>query len=170
MTRPIDSVLALGDLIVNFIVLAAYYVGVIFGSVASIAPSIVADDFNFDTIAVKDASLNVWIAKSDTEQRNGLSFFEMHQLESRNIDGMLFVYEDSSVANFWMRGMQFDLDFVWIKSGEVVKIDENILSPANNNGDTMTISSDPYEVGAVLELPAGQVDTLDIKVGDSVEF
>src|SRR5687767_6021997 len=37
--------------------------------------------------------------------------------------GMLFVFDDQDVRNFWMNGMRYHLDVLWIKDGKIVKID-----------------------------------------------
>jgi len=78
--------------------------------------------------------------------------------------GMLFVFSKSSRHSFWMRGMRFPLDFVWIANGQIIDIDKNI--PFNYSS---TLEPDG-PVDKVLEVNAGTVDKYEIKKGDRVIF
>lgn len=105
-----------------------------------------------EQITVDDVTYTVWVADDPSERRSGLSGVTIDDLDAHGVDGMLFVFDEPAVQKFWMRGMEFDLDFVWMLDGEVVKIDEDVPAPVNNRGDTAIVSSDPYKVDTVLEL------------------
>ena len=62
--------------------------------------------------------------------------------------------------SFWMKDMRFPLDIIWIKNGEVVHVEKNVLE--NFSG----ILSPQVDADSVLEINAGNVDKLDIKIGD----
>lgn len=86
--------------------------------------------------------------------------------------GMLFVYREEQVPGFWMHGMRFPLDFVWISSaGRVVDLTENVPRPSAGTPDT---ELDFYRPGApvqfVLEVNAGVVSENGIEIGDEVNF
>jgi len=77
--------------------------------------------------------------------------------------GMLFVFKPTQKTGFVMRDMNFALDMVGIRAGRVVAIDTNCQPEANDN---LTTYQAVEEVDYVLELNAGMVKKLNIKVGD----
>ena len=118
-------------------------------------------------IAVDDNTFCLWVADSGDERGQGLSGIYR---ETMGVDGMIFVFEDSAVRNFWMLEMRFDLDVLWVKDGVIVKIDKRIRAPETSGEEPQGMSSDPYEVDQVIELPAGSVNTFALNVGDQVRL
>lgn len=85
--------------------------------------------------------------------------------------GMLFVYGDEPAPAFWMRGMRFALDFVWIGSDcEVVDVTERAPPPAGEDESALPIYESDVPAAHVFEMNAGDVQRYRIKVGDKVEF
>ncbi|HUD19126.1 MAG TPA: DUF192 domain-containing protein [Patescibacteria group bacterium] len=79
--------------------------------------------------------------------------------------GMLFVYDHVEAYSYWMKGMRFPLDMVWIKDKTIVDITKNI--PVSVNG-SLPIYTPKVPVDKVLELNAGTSDTYQIKPGDTL--
>ena len=80
--------------------------------------------------------------------------------------GLLFVYPDYQVRTFWMKGMNFPLDIVWLKDEIIAGFEENI-PPFNAQGQiSRMLSNEP--VNLVLELNAGWIGQNQIKIGDKV--
>lgn len=79
--------------------------------------------------------------------------------------GMFFVFNGQAVRNFWMAGMKFPLDIVWIRGEEVISFSEN-LPPAA--GLDFPVYSSPEPADKVLEINAGLVKKLGIKIGDRI--
>jgi uncharacterized membrane protein (UPF0127 family) len=63
--------------------------------------------------------------------------------------------------------MKFPLDMIGIREGKVVAIDENV-QPENDTD--LTVYQNKEVVDYVLEVNAGTVRRLVIKVGDKVDF
>ena len=76
--------------------------------------------------------------------------------------GMLFDFQKSDRYVFWMKGMRFPLDIVWIADHRIVFIQKNI--PAESK-DMLT---PPGEADQVLEINAGKVDEWGIQIGSTV--
>ncbi len=76
--------------------------------------------------------------------------------------GMLFVFEQEGLHHFWMKGMKFSLDIVWLSSQKKVLHLETNVSP-----DTYPekIYTSPTPALYVLELPAGRAAELGIAKG-----
>jgi uncharacterized membrane protein (UPF0127 family) len=87
-------------------------------------------------------------------------------------DGMLFVFQEPTETHFWMYGMQFDLDLIWIKGDTIVDITKSV--PAPRNADTQNKPTNrnlsrylsPGEIDMVLEVPAGFSREQGILPGD----
>ena len=52
--------------------------------------------------------------------------------------GMLFIFNESSYKYFWMKGMNFPLDFVWINGKKIVDIKKNVPKPDSRDLNTLT--------------------------------
>ena len=86
--------------------------------------------------------------------------------------GMLFVFETGRASAFWMKGMLFALDFVWIgEDCTVVDTTVHVSNPAPGTPDSElpTYASD-VPATYTLEINASEVDRLGIRVGDKVGF
>ena len=85
---------------------------------------------------------------------------------------MLFVFESGKASSFWMKGMRFALDFVWISSGcEVVGVTIDVPPPASNSANsTLPTYSSPAPAAYVFEINAGELAAHGIAVGDTVRF
>jgi uncharacterized protein len=114
---------------------------------------------------VNNVRINLEIAASDAEKTKGLGY--RPSLDQNT--GMLFIYEQPAHYTFWMQGMQFALDFLWIDNNRVEDIHENILPPAQTNS-TPQVVSPKVPVRYILEVNAGFIKKHNIKVGDSVEL
>ena len=81
--------------------------------------------------------------------------------------GMLFAYDHKEQYEFWMRGMKFPLDFIWIADHTVVNITENVPAPT---GLFPAVVKPYIDVDKILEVAAGTVKEKGIKIGDVVQF
>lgn len=113
------------------------------------------------SVRIKDSLFTVEIADNAITQARGLSGRD--RLERDN--GMLFIFSDEAIRSFWMVGMKFPLDIIWIRDNAIVGITRD-LPPAT--AENMQISSSPGPVDVVLEINAGLAAELGIRVGDSV--
>lgn len=107
----------------------------------------------------KTHRFTVELADDDTERGIGL----MHRDKMAADHGMLFDFEAPRRVGFWMRNTFIPLDMLFVKSdGEIVHIRENIQPHTED-----TVGPD-RPVRAVLELNAGTVKRLGLKVGDVI--
>lgn len=105
------------------------------------------------TVVVNGTELSVLVAKHALAQKKGLGGYSEESLAP--YAGMLFVFSDSEVRTFWMKGMKMDLDVLWIGSGRILAIDRNVQAPYSRSDEPGRMTSSPLSVNAVLELPAG---------------
>lgn len=103
-------------------------------------------------IVVGETPLTVDLARSPAETSLGLGF--RNGLAEGT--GMLFIFPDPAGRMFWMKGMRFCLDIIWILDGEITGAAEHACpDPVGTaDPDRMRFAS-PGLVTHVLEVPAG---------------
>ncbi len=114
------------------------------------------------TLQIGQAQIKVEIAATLDQWRQGLSGREQ-LLPGR---GMLFIFPQSLEQHFWMHGMKFSLDFIWINNGKVVQLNSNIPPPQAEEQPQLIMAKQP--INMVLEAPAGWIEKNNIKIGDQV--
>ncbi len=102
--------------------------------------------------------LRVEIADDEKERYQGLS--GKQQLSDE--EGMLFIHPKADMHKYVMRGMKFDLDFIFIKDGKVVDIAKNVSMGYKG------IVQGATEYDEILEVPAGWCNRRGVKLGDKV--
>ncbi len=118
------------------------------------------------TILINGVTIHVLEAKTPAEMSKGLG--ERDSLPSDQ--GMLFRFNPPQVASFWMKGMRFPLDFIWIRDNKVIDLTENVAAPPQTLAEDQLPQVNPKsEVDAVLEVNAGFVHNHHIAVGDEVQ-
>lgn len=115
------------------------------------------------TIRINGAEVLAEVARTPEELAKGLSGRE--SLEENH--GMLFYLEKRKVATFWMKGMQFPLDIIWIDNEKIIHIDKNAGIPEAGNTPSFT---SPQAVTHVLEVNAGFAEESNIEVGNRVDI
>ena len=116
-------------------------------------------------LCVNEARINVLVADTPQERAAGLSGYPGLPEDT----GMLFVFPEPRQPSFWMKGMEFSLDLVWIREGIVVQIDTLVPPPPKVTPDDQLPRYQPSQpVTHVLELTAGSAARHGISVGDRI--
>ena len=116
-----------------------------------------------EQIQINGSTLSVEIADTQSKRAKGLG--EKTSLASDS--GMLFIFPEASRHSFWMKGISFPLDFIWIRGDKVVGILQNVPPPAVGQDDSsLPIYQPGVDVDKVLEVNTGTIQRLNIKVGD----
>jgi uncharacterized protein len=85
--------------------------------------------------------------------------------------GMLFVFPTPGILTFWMKEMNFPLDFIWIRGTTVVDLTEDAPAPLPNQPlETLTMYSPKTEADRVIELTAGSIKRIGIQIGDTIRL
>ena len=83
---------------------------------------------------------------------------------------MLFIFENGKTSNFWMKDMQFPLDFVWIgEDCTVVSVTLNVPHPETPDPPLPLYTSGP-PAAFNFEINGGEVEALGLAIGDDVRF
>jgi len=113
---------------------------------------------------INNIPFTVEVASKSLDQARGLS----GRKELLPNHGMMFVFSEPDVYEFWMKDMNFPLDFIWIRNKTVVQLDSNIPAPVDNS-ETPARVSPKQPIDTVIEISAGWLAKNSIKVGDRLE-
>lgn len=98
-------------------------------------------------------SLKVEVVNTPASITQGLG-----ERTSLDTDGMLFVFSQPTQPIFWMKGMLFPIDIIWMKDGKVVGIEKNVQPPAPGTADSqLERLPAPQLVDMVLETQPGRL-------------
>lgn len=105
------------------------------------------------TITVGTTPVLVEVANNDQERSLGLGL----RAGLLPGTGMLFVFDGPpEVRNFWMGGMRFCLDIIWLQDGIITGAAENTCpGPPGEGQDLIPRHQSPGAAEFVLEMPAG---------------
>lgn len=107
---------------------------------------------------IKGHKFQVEVVTSEKDKEIGLS---KHNTLALN-HGMLFLFDKPELYAFWMKGMKFPLDIIFIRNNKIVTLYKSL--PINN----LTIYPAREPSDKVLEINAGLSEKYGIKVGDTV--
>ena len=118
-------------------------------------------------IEIKGSNFTLEIADTSMLRATGL----MNRSSMDENKGMLFDFEQSSYHGFCMKNTLSPLDLIWINTkGEVIYIKEN-AQPCSTLIGAVCSSMVPTKISKyVVELNAGQVAALGLKIGDTINI
>lgn len=134
-------------------------------STQSVSPQAIPDDRQMLEVMLDEHRLSVEAVTTAESITLGLG-----QRDEIGSDGMLFFLPEKRVAQFWMHGMRFALDMVWIDGGTVVGVEKDVPAPADPNSLALPSYSSAVPVTHVLELAAGRADELGVEVGSALRL
>lgn len=104
---------------------------------------------------------------ADTAEKRKTGLMNRDDLEDGS--GMLFIFNDDTVPNFWMKNTLIPLDMIFISADKTINHIEKNVPPCPPETDCPNYSS-PYTTQYVLEVPGGYCERKNFKNGDLVEF
>jgi len=114
------------------------------------------------TAVLDGKTLHVEIADTDATRELGLGGHAPLAPDQ----GMLFVFQQDGVNKFWMKGMTFPLDIIWLTGDDNIVYIQPDLSPATYPNAYGPDTPTRY----VLEVNAGYAQQNGVKVGDHLQF
>ena len=114
------------------------------------------------TVHLDGRPLSVSIADTPSAREVGLGGREALAPD----EGMLFVFPKDDTYGFWMRGMRFSIDIIWLSGeGVVVNMKQNV-SPATYPH----VFEPSVPARYVLELPAGYAERYTVRLGSRLRL
>lgn len=127
-------------------------------------PSDAAESFSSyesQLVTIGSKQYKLYVADTPDRQIQGLSTIT----SMKPHEGMMFVFERPGPRSFWMKDMNFPLDFIFVSRNAVVDIHENIQPDSYPSGIVSRLDAD-----TVIELNAGEVSENGVTVGDRIEI
>ncbi len=85
--------------------------------------------------------------------------------------GMLFLYTHRGQQAFWMKGMRFPIDIIWLDNRRIVHIEHDVPPPPRGTSDAdLPVYRPARPANAVLEIAAGIARELGLRNGALVRF
>ena len=116
------------------------------------------------TVAIRRQIFAVEVADTALAREKGLAG---HEPLAEN-EGMLFVFETPTPRTFWMKGVDFPIDIIWIAEGRVTGFAEDVQPEPDAPTYKLRHYQSPDVADMVLEVAAGTVSRVGISEGDGV--
>lgn len=117
------------------------------------------------SVIINNKAFYVDIAKSDNQKSLGLSIYNSMPEDK----GMIFPFERAGIYSFWMKGMKFPIDIIYINNNRVVEIFPELPFPKDSTQNPAIVT--PKEkANFVLEINAGLSKKYNFKKGDLVKI
>jgi uncharacterized protein len=114
-------------------------------------------------VCFKDVCLRVQVVDTERSRERGLMF----RKSLNENEGMLFVFDNEGMYNFWMKNTLIPLDIIWISQGKSVCFIKENAMPCMGACEMITPGSNARYV---LEVASGFVNKHNIKIGSLLEF
>lgn len=110
------------------------------------------------TVSISGSVFRVDIVDTEETRQKGLG----GRSSLGKDEGMLFVFNTERFWSFWMKGMKFPIDIIWLdKDNQVVHIEHDVQP----DSEPYTEYTPPEPAQYVLEIAAGQAKRANIRVG-----
>ncbi len=119
---------------------------------------------NKNQICFDKNCFKVELAQTNEELEKGLMFRNSLNKNS----GMLFIFPEENLHNFWMKNTLIPLDIIWINSAKEIVFIKHDAQPCLEDNCEIFISNEKAKY--VLEINSGIAEEIGLKIGDEVEF
>lgn len=83
-------------------------------------------------------------------------------------EAMLFVFSEPGRHGFWMKGLTYPLDIIWISGGKIIDIAPRVPPPITDDESQLPRYLPRLAADTVLEVAAGTADRLGLKIDDKI--
>src|SRR3989344_5581852 len=118
-------------------------------------------------VLIKDLKLEVEIADTVSKRAKGLGGRQSLATDS----GMLFIFDKPESHIFWMKGLSFPLDLIWLNDKKVVDITKQAAPTDPRTPDSeLPRYQTSEQTDMVLEVNGGFAEANGIVIGDVIEI
>lgn len=128
------------------------------------APAGGNSEYRSAVIQLGDQTLQVQVPTSLRTQELGLG----GRYTMRETEGMYWDLSTTLQPAFWMKGMRFPLDFIWLDGGKVVEVTTDVQPLSGPDQADPPVLRPAEVVDGVIEVVGGFVNRHDVHVGDAV--
>ena len=117
------------------------------------------------TLKSGDKTYSLEIADTPEKREKGLS--ERKSLPENR--GMLFTFDQPDTYAFWMKGMQFPIDIIFLNGNKVTTFYSDVPPPADPS-DNLILYQPDTPSDRVIELNAGEAEKAKIEPGQALDL
>jgi uncharacterized membrane protein (UPF0127 family) len=119
------------------------------------------------TATLAGQTLNIELADTQVKREQGLSGRDA----IADDQGMLFLFDQPVRQDFWMKGMKFPIDIVWIADDKVADLTKDAkVQPDVQTDQDYALYSPNTAITKVLELKSGWIERFGVKIGDEISL
>jgi uncharacterized protein len=118
-----------------------------------------------ELVRIGDAAVQVDVVRTPEAIRRGLGGRDTLQEDT----GMLFIFPDMRMREFWMKDMHVAIDIIWIREGRIIGVTEYVLPEPGVSDTFLRRYASPGSVDMVLEVQAGWSEIHEISSGMTVK-
>ena len=122
--------------------------------------------FEQEVISINGYQLNVDVVTTAKDQARGLA----GKSDLADDYGMLFVFDNSQVRQFWMRDMLVPIDIIWIDGDIIIGFIDSVQPETDTPIHELKLYSSEIAVDKVLEVRAGLRIEKDWDVGTKIDL
>ncbi len=151
-----------------FVRLMAFVIGIVVGVSAFSIPYLnrITAVQNRAEVKINGQIFIADVVRDPQDRAQGLAGWERLAVN----EGMLFLFEDEGEYGFWMKGMKFPIDIIWIRDNAIVAVDEYVFPEPDVPDSELKVYLPPEPIDGVLEVGAGRVRSLRAETGDPVKM
>jgi len=121
----------------------------------------------FSTVRFPEVQFEVEVARTAAQRTRGLMFRESMPANR----GMIFVFNDDAVRNFWMKNTLIPLDMIFAdRDGKVISVSENVQPCKEKDSSRCLNYSSLFPARYVLEINAGLARFHHIQPGSRMDI
>jgi uncharacterized membrane protein (UPF0127 family) len=106
-------------------------------------------------------SLNLYVADTEKKREQGLSGVQ----KLNDHEGMIFIFSKPDYYAFWMKDMNFSLDFIYLHKDTIVDLKSDI-SPLSYPETIQPIKPSDK----IIEVNSGTIKKIQAKIGDVIQL
>lgn len=118
------------------------------------------------TATFGDKKVTLDVADTEQTREKGLS----GRSSLADDHGMLFLFDEPGLPTFWMKGMKFPIDILFLNNDKIVTIYKNVSAPKTTTENPKEYYQPTYPSDKVIELKAGAADQYNLKQGNTINL
>ena len=136
----------------------------------------VRTDNGLETVAIRGESFHLEVSADNASRQLGL----MHRTSLPDDGGMIFIFTDSAMRNFWMAYCVIDIDVIFLDSrGRVTATHRMTAQPPRREDETVlqyeariraVDYSSRFPAQFAIELKPGSLERLGVQVDEKIEL
>ncbi|MDP9237521.1 MAG: DUF192 domain-containing protein [Chloroflexota bacterium] len=129
--------------------------------------TVVTVAFQTADVRAGDRTIGVEVATTPAQRERGLGYRDALDADA----GMIFDLHGTRTQQFWMKGMRFALDMVWVDASErVAQVTKDIPPEPGVPDDRLRLYASDLPVAYVIEVNAGASSRLGLAPGAQLTF